>query len=87
MSSSGNYHSRPSHFPDPSTGLTAAASRLVDKQREWQAFTKIHQQSTDLLKYFDQFSDKYDILDGGSEGMYSRRRDASFQGGLADLSS
>lgn len=62
--SSNNYHSRPSSHD----GLSAGASRLVDKQREWTAFMQIHDQSQNLLKYFEQFGDKYDILDGGSEG-------------------
>jgi hypothetical protein len=70
--SSGNYHSRPSnydsHASTTSPSLSVGGHRLIDKQREWNAFIKIHDQSQDLLRYFEQFGDKYDILDGGSEG-------------------
>ncbi|ORY61934.1 hypothetical protein BCR35DRAFT_309023 [Leucosporidium creatinivorum] len=59
-------YSRPSTY---SQGYTPAQQRLVDKQREYQAFLKIHQQGQDLLQFFHQFGDKYDVLDGGSEAV------------------
>lgn len=62
---SNQYHSRPSTFGD---GYTAPQQRLMDKQREYEAFFKIHQQAQDLLNFFNHFGDKYDVLDGGSEG-------------------
>lgn len=58
-------YSRPSTMPQ---GYTPAQQRLVDKQREYTAFLQIHQQGADLAQFLDQFADKYDVLDGGSEG-------------------
>lgn len=68
--------SRASMFPQDS-GYTVAQERLLDKQREYDAFFKMFVQTTDLAKYFDAFADKYDVLDGGSEGEVPPR--ASFK--------
>ncbi|SGZ15784.1 BQ5605_C029g10700 [Microbotryum silenes-dioicae] len=51
-----------------SSGFTPSMQRLMDKQREYEAFYKIHQQSQQLLDFLSQFSDQYMVLDGGSEG-------------------
>ncbi|KAK4053839.1 ubiquitin C-terminal hydrolase Ubp14 [Microbotryomycetes sp. JL201] len=52
-----------------SLNLTAAQERLLDKQREYQAFLKLFQQTKDLVAAFDAFALKYDVLDGGSEAV------------------
>lgn len=66
-----SYSSRASTLPQ---GYTPAQQRLVDKQREYQAFLQIHQQGHQLAQFLDQFADKYDVLDGGSEGKSSPTR-------------
>ncbi|SCZ96982.1 BZ3500_MvSof-1268-A1-R1_Chr4-2g06911 [Microbotryum saponariae] len=52
-----------------SSGFTPSMQRLMDKQREYEAFYKIHQQSQQLLDFLSQFSDQYMVLDGGSEAV------------------
>ncbi|KAM0792350.1 hypothetical protein ACM66B_005030 [Microbotryomycetes sp. NB124-2] len=52
-----------------SLNLTTAQERLLDKQREYQAFLKLFQQTNDLVAAFDAFALKYDVLDGGSEAV------------------
>ncbi|KAK4058808.1 ubiquitin C-terminal hydrolase Ubp14 [Microbotryomycetes sp. JL221] len=49
--------------------LTTAQERLIDKQREYQAFLKLFQQTQDLVAAFDAYANKYDTLDGGSEAV------------------
>jgi hypothetical protein len=72
---SNNYNSRPSTLhPDlyigapPPSQYTPSMMRLLDKQREYEAFLKVFGQGEQLVSFFEQFGDKYDVLDGGSEG-------------------
>jgi hypothetical protein len=62
---------RPSHS-NPSLGgsrsFTPAQIRLMEKQRELEAFQKVLLQSKELVSFFNKFGDKYDVLGGGSEG-------------------
>ncbi|GAA6004687.1 hypothetical protein JCM10207_000982 [Rhodosporidiobolus poonsookiae] len=65
---------RPSMLPgaslsSASTSSPAQARRLLDKQREFAAFSTVCSQAEQLAAFLDHFADKYDVLDGGSEAV------------------
>lgn len=76
---------RPSLHPGSSTngGFSSVSSQsqqaspllaraLLDKQREYTAFHTVALQSQQLATFLNTFADKYDVLDGGSEGAFRR---------------
>lgn len=50
--------------------LTPSQLRMRDKQRELEAFKKVLVQSQELVAFYEQFGDKFDVLGGGSEGAF-----------------
>ncbi|GAA5919358.1 hypothetical protein JCM5296_000189 [Sporobolomyces johnsonii] len=63
---------RPSLYPSHSAASSSTSpgvQRLLDKQREYQAFHSILAHTQGLVHLLDTFSDKYDVLDGGSEAV------------------
>lgn len=51
--------------------MTASHLRLLDKQRELQAFMAVEVEGARLRAYLDGFGDKMNILEEGTEGIYS----------------
>ncbi|GAA6005019.1 DASH complex subunit DAD2 [Rhodotorula paludigena] len=60
---------RASLHPAPPGTLTPAHSRLADKQREYTAFAAIAAHAHALARFLDDYADRYDTLDGGSEAV------------------
>ncbi|CEQ39809.1 SPOSA6832_01382 [Sporobolomyces salmonicolor] len=63
---------RPSLYPSHSSSSSPTSpgvQRLLDKQREYEAFHAIFAHTQGLAQLFGAFSDKYDVLDGGSEAV------------------
>ncbi|GAA5843734.1 hypothetical protein JCM9279_000126 [Rhodotorula babjevae] len=52
-----------------SSGPTPAHSRLVDKQREFTAFSNICSHAKELATFLDEFATRCDTLGGGSEAV------------------
>lgn len=48
--------------------ITSAMARLLDKQREVEAFERIATQAAGLRDYFEQFAGQYNALEEGSQG-------------------
>lgn len=61
-----------------------AQHRLVQKQREYANFLQMLAQNKQLVNYFEHFGDRFDTLDGGSEGsspfLHVNARRADFAG-------
>ncbi|GAA5848236.1 hypothetical protein JCM8547_004451 [Rhodosporidiobolus lusitaniae] len=56
--------------PSSSSAASQALSQaLLDKQREFNAFSTVQVQSRSLRQFLEHFADKYDVLDGGSEAV------------------
>ncbi|GAA5954310.1 hypothetical protein JCM21900_005242 [Sporobolomyces salmonicolor] len=63
---------RPSLYPSHSSSSSPTSPgvlRLLEKQREYEAFHAIFAHTQGLVQLLDAFSDKYDVLDGGSEAV------------------
>lgn len=68
-----------------SSSPSPAATLLMEKQREYTAFAQVCAHAEHLAHFLDSFADKYEVLDGGSEGAsLSSPRDASGVCGRAD---
>jgi len=60
--------SNASSLSSTSTGPSPAHSRLVDKQREFTAFSSICSHAHELATFLDEFATRCETLGGGSEG-------------------
>ncbi|GAA5822834.1 hypothetical protein JCM11251_004394 [Rhodosporidiobolus azoricus] len=69
MSYRSSLHPGGSFQPGASSSSQALARSLLDKQREYTAFATVCAQSQQLAAFLEQFADKYDVLDGGSEAV------------------